>query len=295
MSTSISHNFIRSFSSTSSVARTGYSTVHPVHHLVKVKKNALKPSFQEFLIPRDDIRAVGYKPKEIDQDRLMDYYHNTLQSDLMLNMYKHDSKKILGSKLRSWGNDSPFKLYRELKKPKGSLNQTRDINPITFKNIPQLESISIQIYNKDALENPWLNISSRLLLSQITNVKAKQISAKANILPWKLRRGKACGAKVELTGLDMSQFITTLVEIVLPRIRTFQGIRLTSGDKNGNITLGLDPEDVKHFPEVEAFQELFPNLDGLHITLKTNARTDERARTLLSSLGFPFYKPRRNS
>ncbi|KAK6464719.1 ribosomal protein L5 domain-containing protein [Scheffersomyces coipomensis] len=287
---SVSRTFTRAFSNSSSLSRAGYSTVKPVHHLVKIEKAALKPNYQSLLVPKDDILAVGYKPTEIDQDRLLDHYHNTIQSDLMLHFYKHDAQKISGNKKRSWGEDSPYKMYRPQKKPVGTTRQTRDINPINFKNIPQLESVVVQIFNKHALEDSYLNISSRLLLSQITNVKAKQIYAKANILPWKMRAGKPCGAKVELTGVDMSQFITTLSELVLPRIRTFKGIKLSSGDRSGNITFGLDPEDVKNFPEIEAFQELFPNLTGLHITFKTTARTDDQARTLLSSVGFPFYK-----
>lgn len=288
---SLSKSFVRLFSGSASVHRTGYSTVHPVHHLVKVNKPALKPAYQSLLIPKDDIKSVGFKPSEIDQDRVAEHYENVIKSDLLLHNYQHDSAVIKGNKKRSWGEDSPYKLYRNLKKPKGVSRPTKDVHPIRYDNVPEVSLIIIQAYNRDALEESWLNISTRLQLSQITNVKAKQIYAKANILPWRLRRGKPCGGKVELTGRDMSQFISTLTELVLPRIRTFQGIKNTSGDNNGNITFGLDPEDVKGFPEIENFQELFPNLTGMHITFKTNAGTDDRARTLLSSLGFPFYNP----
>lgn len=100
--------------------------------------------------------------------------------------------------------------------------------------------------------------------------------------------GKEMWCQGELTGSDMSQFLLTLTELVLPRIRTFRGVPKKSGDKFGNISIGLDPEDVKFFPEIEHFQELFPNLFGFHITFKTSARTDDAARVLLSSLGLPF-------
>lgn len=284
-------NIIRKFSSSAALGKPGYSTVLPVHHLVPVKKAALMSKYQNLLLPKDDIQSVGYKPTEIDQDRLGDHYHNTLKSDLLLHNYEHGATVIPGEKKREWGVDSPYKLYRNHKKARIYGRATKNIKPVTFKNVPQLESIYIQSYNKDSLEENWLNVTTRLQLSQITNVKAKQIYAKGNILPWKLRQGKPCGAKVEITGLDMSQFVSTLTELVLPRIRAFEGIKLTSGDNNGNITFGLDSENLKYFPEIESYQDLFPNLNGIHVTFKTSARTDEQARTLLSSLGFPFYQP----
>lgn len=283
--------FTRLLSATASRSKAGYSTVLPVHHLVEVRKAALKPGFEDLLLPKDDIRSLGFKPTEIDQDRVMSHYYNTVQPDILLRNYRHDAKVIVGEKKRSWGSDSPFKLYRTLRKPKGHMRAQQNILPIRALNVPELQSISIQAFDKHALEHAWLNISTRLQISQITNVKAKQLYAKANVLPWKLREGKPCGAKVELVGLDMTQFLSTLTELVLPRIRTFKGIKTTSGDKNGNITFGLDEDALRLFPEIESFQELFPNLCGMHITFKTSARTDEQARTLLSALGLPFYTP----
>ena len=94
----------------------------------------------------------------------------------------------------------------------------------------------------------------QIKLATITNVKPKILYGKSNILPWKVRVGRACGAKVELFDRDMSQFISTLTELVLPRIRAFKGIPRTSGDKNGNISMGLTPEDCQFFPELEHFK-----------------------------------------
>lgn len=279
---------IRTFSTTALRSRAGYSTVEPVHHLVKIKKNALKPGLSELLKSSDDITAIKFKPTEIDQDRVQEYYDNTLKLDLMLHYYQHDATTIYGNKLRSWGNDSPYKMYRQLKKPVKTLKQTPDIHPITDKSVPEITLIIVQAYNKDILEELWLNISTKLQLAQITNVRPQQLYSRTNILPWKTRVGKQCGAKVELTGRDMHQFMSTLSELVLPRIRTFRGIYNSTGDKQGNITFGLGPEDVKLFPEIEQFQDLYPNLCGMNITFKTLASTDDQARTLVSSFGFPF-------
>lgn len=279
---------VRLFSTTSPLSKTGYSTVKPVHHLIEISKPALSPRYQPLLIPKDDIESIGFKPTEIGQDRLSEHYYNTLQSDLMLHFYEHEAQTIEGNKKREWEPTSPYALYRNLKKPRGTGRATRDVKPIGPKNVPELTGIVINLYNKAALDEGWLNISSRLQLSQLTNVKAKQLYNKSNVLQWKVREGKPCGSKVELTGRDMTQFFSTLTELVLPRIRTFEGIKNSSGDSNGNISFGLEPEDVKYFPEIENFQEAFPNIFGFNVTLQTSARTDEAARTLLSSLGMPF-------
>ncbi|CAH2353715.1 54S ribosomal protein L7, mitochondrial [[Candida] railenensis] len=285
---------IRSFSSSPIASKVGYSTVQPVHHLIPIKKQTLGKRFPELNIPKDDIRSPQYKPKDVYQDRVNEYYQNVLKSDLLLHYYEHDSEAVTGNKARSWGEFSPYAVYRRDRKPKGLSRATRDIKPVTPRNIPELTGISINLYNKAALEESWINISARLQLAQITNVKPKVVYNKSNVLPWKVRQGKECGCKVELEGRDMTRFLSTLVELVLPRIRTFKGIKDSSGDKSGNITFGLSPEEIKFFPEIENFQELFPNLFGFHLTFKTNAGTDERARTLLTSLGLPFYKEVKN-
>ncbi|KAI3407171.1 mrpl7 [Candida oxycetoniae] len=283
--------FTRQLSHSRVCLRPGYSTVQPVHHLVPVEKARLKPGLQQLLLPADDIRSNKFKPTEICHDRVAEYYRNTLESDLLLHFYQHGATKIEGNKRREWAKDSPYKLYRGKRKPKGGTRATKDIYPITSTNVPKLTSIVVHAYNKKALEYPWLNISTRLQLSVITNVKAKQIYNKMNILPWKARVGRPCGGKVELFDRDMSQFISTLTELVLPRIRAFKGISVTSGDRNGNISFGMTAEDVQLFPELENYQELFPNLCGIDITFKTTAQTDAQAKTLLSAYGFPFAKP----
>lgn len=291
----MNRQFIRCFSHNAPLRKTGYSTVEPVHHLVNINKAALKPAYQSLLKSKDDIESVAYKPTEICQDRFTEHYYNTVQSDLLLSFYEHGATKIKGNKKRSWGTDSPYALYRGLKKAKGLGRPTRDIHPINRHNIPEVTGISINAYSSEVLEEEWANISNRLQIAQITNVKPKVLRNKSNVLQWKVREGKICGCKAELTGRDMTQFLTTLTELVLPRIRTFEGIANTSGDSTGNVSFGLDPEDVKFFPEIENFQELHPNLFGFHITIKTSARTDEQARILLSALNFPFYTPVKNS
>ena len=50
----------------------------------------------------------------------------------------------------------------------------------------------------------------------------------------------------------MYHFLSKMVDLVLPRIKDWMGVRATTGDGSGNLTFGFEPEVVSLFPEVEA-------------------------------------------
>lgn len=89
----------------------------------------------------------------------------------------------------------------------------------------------------------------------------------------------------------MYHFLSKLIDVVLPRIKDWNGIRATTGDSSGNLTFGLEPSVVGTFPEVEVNYDAYPPkmIPGCHITIQTTAATDKDARLLLSSIGIPFY------
>jgi large subunit ribosomal protein L5 len=49
----------------------------------------------------------------------------------------------------------------------------------------------------------------------------------------------------------MEHFFGKLVDVVLPRLKDWPGVKGTSGDSSGNITFGLSQEQVALFPEIE--------------------------------------------
>ena len=57
--------------------------------------------------------------------------------------------------------------------------------------------------------------------------------------------------KAELKGEEMYHFLGKLVDVVLPRIKDWPGIKGSSGDSSGNISFGLVSENVAMFPEIE--------------------------------------------
>lgn len=287
---STSQQYIRGFS-TSTILRgkPGCSLVPPVHHLVKIDKSKLSPRFPELKYDKDDIRSPAYKPKNVRQDRVEEYYLNSLQSDLLLINYKHEAETETGLKKRKWDvSKSPYHVNRPLRKPQGPEGQRPDIHPIIWNNIPFIKNVILNCYVSDSRDNELLAINASLQLQQITGCKPSIIYSKSNVPNWKIRAGRQMGAKIELTGLPMHQFLSTLSQIVLPRIRQYRGIKSTSGDTLGNISFGLTASDVKFFPEIDANQDLWPRTFGFHITINTTAQTDDRARTLISAFQLPF-------
>lgn len=283
-----SHPVVRSFSTASVSRKAACSIVPPVHHLVKIDKSKLSPRFEGMKYDKDDIRSPSYRPQDTRQDRLQEHYLNTLQSDLLLINYKHNATVEKGLKNRQWDGTSPYQVNRPLKKPKGSKAELPDLHPIKWNNIPGLKSVTLNCYVRDARDNEMLTISAALQLQQLTGCKPKIIYSKSDVPNWKIRKGHAMGAKVTISGYEMSQFLNTLSEIVLPRIREYKGISKTSGDRFGGISFGLNEEEVKFFPEIDLNQDLWPKTFGMHINVNTTAQTDQQARTLISSFQLPF-------
>ncbi|CCE62347.1 hypothetical protein TPHA_0C01920 [Tetrapisispora phaffii CBS 4417] len=284
----VNYNLCRGFFTGSALAKSACSIVKPVHHLVKIDKAKLSPRFPELNFNKNDIRSPAFKPVAVCQDRGQEHYLNTLQSDLLLMTYSHGKKKIEGLKRRPWDGTSPYHLNRRTKNPKGSKSQLPDVNPIDWKNIPNIESVVLNCYVSQAKENPLLAISASLQLQQITGVKPIPLYSRTDVPSWKVRKGNHMGAKVELKGRPMTQFLLTLSEIVLPRIREYKGISNTSGNKFGSISFGLTPSDVRFFPEIDSNQDLWPVSFGMHININTSAQTDAQARTLISGFQIPF-------
>jgi large subunit ribosomal protein L5 len=94
------------------------------------------------------------------------------------------------------------------------------------------------------------------------------------------------GTMVTLRGTRMYEFMDKLMNIVLPRIRDFQGISPKSFDGRGNFSTGLREQIV--FPEID--YDKVDKIRGMEITVVTTARTDEEARRLLQLMGMPFQK-----
>ena len=84
----------------------------------------------------------------------------------------------------------------------------------------------------------------------------------------------------------MYEFLDRLVNVALPRVKDFRGIKATGFDGHGNYSLGITEQII--FPEID-FDKI-ERVAGLNINIVTSAATDNDARVLLTKFGMPFRK-----
>lgn len=153
---------------------------------------------------------------------------------------------------------------------------------------PKIIKINVNIGLKEAANDKGILEKVAQQLADITGQKAKVTRAKKSIANFKLREGAPVGLTVTLRGKRMRDFLTKLVNIVLPRVRDFHGVSAKAFDGQGNYTLGLSEQIV--FPEIDYAK--IDKIRGLEITIVTNSGNAEKARKLLELSGMPFEKDR---
>jgi large subunit ribosomal protein L5 len=123
-------------------------------------------------------------------------------------------------------------------------------------------------------------------LAKITGQKAAVRGAKKSIASFKTRQGDPIGFQVTLRGGRMLGFLDKLINVALPRTKDFRGIKTTSIDDVGNLTIGIKEHTI--FPESpdEEIKDVF----GLSVTIVTTAQTKEEALAFFRHLGIPFAK-----
>ena len=161
------------------------------------------------------------------------------------------------------------------------------MSDIGYKNVmqvPRLKKIVLNIGLGEAIQNAKALEAADADLVAISGQHPVITRAKKSIAAFKLRQGMPIGMMVTLRGNRMYDFFDKLVNIVLPRIRDFQGISPDSFDGQGNYTLGI--KELIVFPEID--YDKVDKLRGLEITVVTDAHNDEEGRQLLKLLGMPF-------
>lgn len=152
--------------------------------------------------------------------------------------------------------------------------------------VPRLVKVVLNIGVGEAISNAKSLEAAEADLAAISGQHPVTTRAKRSIAAFKLREGMPVGLKVTLRGKRMIEFLDKLINVVLPRIRDFQGVNPDAFDGQGNYTLGCKDQTI--FPEID-FDKV-DKLRGLEITIVTTARTDAEGRRLLELLGMPFSK-----
>tara|TARA_A100000164_G_scaffold343750_1_gene342259 strand:- start:212 stop:766 length:555 start_codon:yes stop_codon:yes gene_type:complete len=127
-------------------------------------------------------------------------------------------------------------------------------------------------------------------LASITGQKPVITKFRKSIANFKTRKNTNSGLKVTLRKNKMYEFIDRLVNIALPRIKDFRGLRTNGFDKFGNYTFGIKEQIV--FPEVN-FDKV-DKIRGLDITIVIKSLDKKHSFELLKKLNFPFKDERSN-
>ena len=152
--------------------------------------------------------------------------------------------------------------------------------------VPAIKKIVVSMGVGEALANKKLLDAAVADLTQITGQKAVKTKAKKSIANFKLREGNEVGAMVTLRGTIMYEFLDRLINVALPRIKDFRGIKATGFDGHGNFSVGITEQLI--FPEID-FDKI-TKVAGMNITIVTSAKTDAEAKSLLAKFNMPFRK-----
>lgn len=173
------------------------------------------------------------------------------------------------------------KYNEEIKK---TLKEEFAINNVMA--IPALKKITINLgigalsKNKEGKEALYKD------MALIAGQKLSERKAKISVATFSIREGMVVGISATLRGEKMYAFFDKYVNIVLPRLRDFRGVKRTSFDKFGNYTIGMTDHTV--FPEIDVTK--CASAHGLEITFTVSNGENGKGLRLLELMGMPFEK-----
>ena len=150
--------------------------------------------------------------------------------------------------------------------------------------VPKIEKITINMGLGSALGDKKVLQSALEEMSLISGQKPLTCNARKSVASFKLREGNPIGCKVTLRKQRMYEFLDRLVNIAIPRIRDFRGLKTTAFDGRGNYNMGITEQTT--FAEIDF--EKVTRVRGMDIAITTSAKSDEDAKKLLAMFKFPF-------
>ena len=163
------------------------------------------------------------------------------------------------------------------------------MSKLNYKNIyavPKIEKVVINMgLGADASDQKKIK-SSIQDISAITGQHPIVTKFKKSISNFKSRKGANAGLKVTLRNNRMYEFIDRMVNIALPRIKDFKGLKESNCDKFGNFSFGIKEHII--FPEIN-FDKV-ESIKGLDVTIVTTSKSKEDTILLLKEFNFPIIK-----
>ena len=149
--------------------------------------------------------------------------------------------------------------------------------------IPRLDKIVLNMGVGEAVKDTKKVKQAAEELTLIAGQKAVMTMAKKSIAGFRVREEMPLGCKVTLRGDRMFEFLDRLINVAMPRVRDFRGVK-PSFDGRGNFAMGLKEQIV--FPEID-----FDKVDevlGMDIIICTTSQVDAEAKALLKHFNMPF-------
>ncbi len=163
------------------------------------------------------------------------------------------------------------------------------MSKLNYKNtyaVPRIEKVVINMgLGADASDQKKIKLSIQDI-SAITGQHPIVTKFKKSISNFKSRKGASAGLKVTLRNNRMYEFIDRMVNIALPRIKDFKGLKESSCDKFGNFSFGIKEHII--FPEIN-FDKV-DSIKGLDVTIVTTSKSKEDTILLLKEFNFPIIK-----
>jgi len=261
-------------------------------------------------LPQPHVKIIT---REFAPCRLEEHYHHTLKDDLMYMTYKHEhGPRPEPRQIRkAFDPEDPYSKFRYNPPVGGNQVWRKEAPPCTPENVVRLERIQLHSFVKEAVSNKSQLLAVLMQMKALTGesfqgggqhaVEGLQIvRGKKSVGGW-LRPGVPVGVKVDLRGQSMYDFLGTLTEFVLPRLREFNGIVLppasasvkTPSSVAGVVSFGLPANAMMFFPQIEVNVDAYPKLQGMHIHFITNATgvgAQDKARALVSGFQIPFIR-----
>ena len=157
----------------------------------------------------------------------------------------------------------------------------------SYKNtmqVPRIVKVVVNMGVGEAITDIKILEKASEELATITGQKPAICRAKKAVSNFKIKEKNPIGCKVTLQGNMMYEFLDRLINIAMPRIRDFRGLRVNSFDGAGNYSFGITDQGI--FPEIEV--DRVTRTQGLDISIVTTAQEDKEALELLKKLGIPF-------
>ncbi len=151
---------------------------------------------------------------------------------------------------------------------------------------PKMDKVVVHVgFGKHSKDSQYIE-NVKKTLRNITGQNPVDAPAKKSISNFKLREGNIIGAKVTLRGRQMYDFVERLINVTLPRVPDFRGLKSSAVDANGNMNIGF--KDQIAFPESEPGD--IHNPHGVQVTITTTADNRDSGLVLLGLIGLPFSK-----